>query len=90
MAKKQTRRCISLSRRDYETAKLEAERRGITLSALVETGLAAIGVPLVDHPKQTLAIAKVAAARRAESMAKRPSREREVLGDTIADAYGFQ
>ena len=100
MAKKQTRRCVSLNRNDYEAAKLEAARRGVTLSGLVEAGLAAIGVPLVTHPQQTPELVQVTAVRRAQSMAarqgengeggeRRPSRERQVLGDQIADACGF-
>ena len=98
MAKKQTRRCVSLNRNDYESVKLEAARRGVTLSGLVEAGLAAIGVPLVAHPQQTPELVQVTAARRAQSMAarqggeggeRRPSRARAVLGDQIADACGF-
>jgi hypothetical protein len=95
MAKKQTRRCVSINRADYEAAKLEAARRGVTLAALVETGLAAIGVPVVAHPQQTPELVRAAAARRADSAearaasARRPSRERQVLGDAVADACGF-
>ena len=97
MAKKQTRRCVSLNRNAYEAAKLEAARRGVTLTALVESGLAAIGVPVVAHPQQTPELAAASVARRAESMAtrrddisseRRPSRERQVLGE-VANACGF-
>jgi hypothetical protein len=99
MAKKQTRRSVSLNRSDYEAAKLEAARRGVTLTALVESGLAAIGVAVVAHPQQPPALAQLSASRRAASVAARsiatssprlPSRERQVLGDQAADAYGFQ
>ncbi len=98
MARKQSRRSVSINRLDYEAAKLEAARRGMSLSALVESGLAAIGVPVVLHPQQTPAVVQASVARRAESMAARhdrntqehrPSRERQVLGDRIADACGF-
>jgi len=89
MAKKQSRRCVSLNRSAYEAAKLEADRRGMTLAALVEAGLAAIGVPVVAHPQQTIEMAQANAALRAESMARRPSRERQLLGDRAADACGF-
>lgn len=98
MAKKQSRRSVSINRSDYEAAKLEAARRGMTLAGLVEFGLAAIGVPVVAHPQQTPELARANAARRAESMAarcngqarsRRPSRERQVLGDQVVDAYGF-
>lgn len=100
MAKKQTRRCVSLNRSDYEAAKQEAARRGMTLTALVESGLAAVGVATSAHPQQTPEMAQLCASRRAESIARRevehpspprrPSRERQVLGDQVADAYGFQ
>ena len=98
MAKKQTRRSVSLNRSNYEAAKLEAARRGVTLTALVEEGLAAIGVPVVMHPQQTPELAQAIAARRAESVTtrnkaqvapRRPSRDRQVLGDQAADAHGF-
>jgi len=87
MAKKQTRRSVSLNRSAYEAAKLEAARRGVTLSVLVESALASIGVPVVVHPQQTPA--QVKAARRDVALERRPSRERQVLGDQIADACGF-
>lgn len=95
MARKQTRRSVSLNRSDYEAAKQEAARRGVTLTGLVEAGLAAIGVPMVVHPRQSRELAQAIARRRAESVVRarentpRPSRERQVLGDRVADAYGF-
>lgn len=73
MAKKQTRRCVSLNRSDYEAAKQEAAKRGVTLSALAESGLAAIGVPVIAHPQQTPDLVQANAARRAESVADRQS-----------------
>lgn len=94
MAKKQTRRCISLNRSDYEAAKQEAARRGLTLVALVEAGLAAIGVPVVVHAQQPVALVQANLARRAESMAARRDRQAQargqVLGNHVADAHGFQ
>jgi hypothetical protein len=98
MAKKQTRRSVSLNRSAYEAAKLEAARRGMTLTALVESGLAAIGVAVVSHPQQSPALAERCASRRAASVAARssktspkpPSHERQVLGNQIANACGFQ
>ena len=101
MAKKQTRRTVSMTRAIYDNAKEEATRRGMTLAALVEAGLAALGVPIAAHPQQTLELAQANAARRAERAAgrrdgkrakrapRRPSRERQLLGDQAADAYGF-
>ena len=85
MAKKQTRRGVSLNRNDYEAAKLEATRRGVTLTALVESGLAAIGVPMVAHPQQTPELARSNAARRAQSVAAR----RDGASGDAADAFGF-
>ena len=99
MARKQTRRTVSLNRRDYEAAKEEAARRGMSIAGLVEAGLAAIGVAVVVHSQQTPAMVQKSAERRAESVARRiaakappklPSRERLLLGDQVADAYGFQ
>jgi len=95
MAKKQTRRSVSLNRNDYEAAKQEAERRGVTLVGLVESGLAAIGVPIGAHPRQSREFAQANAVLRAESIARREgvgrhaSRECTVLGDHVADAYGL-
>jgi hypothetical protein len=74
MAKKQSRRSVSINRSDYEAAKQEAARRGVTLAALVESGLAAIGVPTAAHPQQTPELAQANAARRAASMAARCDR----------------
>ena len=97
MAKKQSRRCVSMNRCNYEAAKQEAAQRGVSLSALVEFGLAAIGVPVVAHTQQTVELVHVSVARRAESMVapcddmsteSRPSRERQARGE-IADACGF-
>lgn len=71
MAKKQSRRSVSINRINYEAAKQEAARRGVSLAALVESGLAAIDVPVVVHPQQTPELVGANAARRAESMASR-------------------
>ena len=89
MAKKQSRRSVSLNRLAFDAAKQEADRRGVSLAALVETGLAAIGIPIPAHPQQTAEQAQANAIKRAESVARKPSRERQVLGDAVADAYGF-
>lgn len=98
MAKKQTRRSVSLNRSVHAAASQEAERRGMTLAGLVELALGSIGVPLVEHPRQTrdqvlahpsLAAQRVA-ARRHDTKPRPPSRERQMLGDHVADAFGFQ
>jgi len=97
MAKKQSRRTVSLNRLDHEAAKQEAARRGMTLSGLVEAALGAFGVPVVVHPQQTPALVRASAAGRVAGRSAtedlhgepRPSRERQLLGDGVADALGF-
>lgn len=90
MARKQTRRTVSLNRSTFEAAKREAASRNITLSALVEEGLAAVGVAVAQHPQQPVALAQANAEARAKSIAKKPkSRERQILGDEVADRLGF-
>lgn len=139
MAKRQTRRTVSMTRAVYEAAKKEAARRGQTLAGFIEIALAAQGVPIADHPRQTptqvhahpVQKAKRVDARRndtkprrviatpvAERVAapptpptdhpapvltppkaepkpepmpakKRPSLERQMLGDGVANAFGF-
>lgn len=99
MAKKQTRRTVSVNRTVYEAAKREAEFRGVTLAGLVELALGSIGVPIVEHPRQTrdqmlahpsMAAKRVSARRHDTKPRRPPSRERQLLGDRAADAYGFQ
>lgn len=67
MAKKQTRRSVSLNRSVYVAAAQEAERRGMTLAGLVEHALGSIGVPIVEHPRlsraQVLAHPSLATSR---------------------------
>lgn len=71
MAKRQSRRSVSLNRLDYEAAKQEAARRGVTLSALVESALGALGVPVVAHVQQTPDLVRRGADLRAASVAAR-------------------
>lgn len=93
MAKVQTRRSVSLNRSVYEAAVREAERRGVPLAGLVEIALGSVGVPIAEHPRQTraqaLAHSSRVAERRHDTKPRRPSRERQVLGDEAADAHGF-
>jgi hypothetical protein len=97
VAKRQSRRSVSLNRSVYEAAKKEADRRGQTLAAFVESAIAAAGVPVVAHPQKTLAEveahparkAKRISARRNDTKPRRPSRERQLLGDGVANALGF-
>lgn len=94
MAKKQTRRSVSLNRSVYEAAMQEAERRGKTLAGLVEFALGSIGVAIAEHPQQTrqqaLAHPSRVTARRHDTKPQHlPSRERQLLGDVDANALGF-
>jgi hypothetical protein len=97
MSKKQTRRSVSMNRSVYEAAAREARRRGETLAGLVERALGSVGVPIAEHPRQTRAqvlahpsrVAERVAERRHDARPRRPSREREVLGDEVADAHGL-
>ena len=94
MARRQSRRTVSLNREIYEAAKKLAARRNLTLAAFVETSLIAAGVPAVAHPQQSLAIVrasqKAARAAARHRMQQLPSRERQLLGDGVANAHGFR
>lgn len=90
MAKKQTRGSVSLNKAAFEAAKLEADRRNMTLAGLVEFALGEIGVAIGEHPQLTPDLAQANASRRAECVAARlPSRERQLLGDGVANACEF-
>ena len=98
MAKKQSRRSVSLNRHIYEAAKEAAEQRGLTLAAFVEASLAANGVPVVVHAQQPLArVLRHPGRRAAHGIVKAPSpvpssppsHERLAFGDAVADAMGF-
>jgi hypothetical protein len=94
MAKKQSRRTVSMNRNFFEAVKKEAARRGLTLAGFVESALVAAGVPAVDHQRQTPAQVAAHPARKAERVAERrhgshPSRERQLLGDGMANTLGF-
>ena len=71
MARKQTRRSVSLNGVNYKTLKQEASRRGMTITALVELALGTMGIPMIEHPQQSPKLAKISAARRAESVRTR-------------------
>jgi hypothetical protein len=84
-----------MNRSNYEAAKLEADRRDISIAGLVELGLEALGVPVVKHTQQPLALVNAITARKARRASERaaatrnPSRERQLLGDEVADVCGF-
>ena len=101
MAKKQTRRAVSLNRKIYEAAKKEAARRGLTLAAFVEGALTAAGVPMMEHRQQTVEHVqkqmhsvrkneRIAARRNGNTTKPLASRERQMLGDGVANALGFR
>jgi hypothetical protein len=98
MAKKQSRRTVSMNRSFFEAVKKEAARRGQTLAGFVESALVAAGVPAVDHQRQSVAQVARHPSQKADRIADRrhdthpvrpPSRERQVLGDGVANALGF-
>src|SRR5262245_10062066 len=76
MAKKQSRRTVSLNRNVFEASKQEAVRRGVPLAVFVEKALAAYGVRVTSSEQR--------------HATRSPSRERQLLGDEVADACGFQ
>jgi predicted DNA-binding ribbon-helix-helix protein len=53
MAKKQTRRSVSMNRFNYDVVRQAAATREMTVAGLVEFALGAVGVPVVAHPQQS-------------------------------------
>lgn len=101
MAKKQTRRTVSLSRPVYDAITHEAARRQVSAAVVVEDALrlAGIDVPAVEHQTPAAVAAMragrgyaVVAVRPGNRLmpANRPSLERQLLGDGIANALGFE
>lgn len=95
MAKKQTRRTVSLNRSVYQAALEEAHRRGKSLSELVTEGLHLAGVVLPETEHVELAVVQHAQERRARLKAVKqkldaavPGPIRRALGDDIANALG--
>lgn len=64
MAKKQTRRSVSMNWLNYKAVQQSATLRGMTIAGLVEFALGTIGVPVVVHPQQSPALVGANAARR--------------------------
>lgn len=89
-----------MNRQVYEAAKAMAEERGMTLCALVEAALFAAGVPVVEHDQQSREQVvgrecrngreERIATRRHDTHPHRPSLERQMLGDGLANAMGFR
>lgn len=89
MAKKQTRRGVSLNRTVYDSAKRIAADRGMTLAGLVELALREQGVDVPEYPQQTPAqVAAHPRAVRERVSVCRPGLIRRMLGDGIANAMG--
>lgn len=82
MARKQTRRSVSINRSNYEAAKKAAASRGMTITGLVEFALGAVGVPIVSHPQQSPELVRATAVRRAASM--QAASMRAARGDALA------
>jgi len=66
MAKKQTRRSVSMNRFNYDAVRQAAITREMTVAGLVEFALGAVGVPVVAHPQQSPEGVGVAAADNAK------------------------
>lgn len=66
MARKQTRRSISITCLNYEAIQQAAASRGMTISGLVEFALGAVGVPLVAHMRQSPELVGSLAAHRGD------------------------
>lgn len=64
MARKQTRRSVSIRRRNYETVQQAAAARGMTIAGLVEDALGTVGVAVVVHPQQSPELVGEITARR--------------------------
>lgn len=62
MAKKQTRRSVSINRLKYEAVQQAAALRGMTVAGLVEFALGTSGVPVVVHPQQSPELVRAAMA----------------------------
>lgn len=93
MAKKQTRRTISISKTAYQRALEYADAQGISLSQLATRGLAALGIDVGEQQPMVRAHALKAVSHRNRMqriMARRnsPGTIRSALGDDIADALG--
>ena len=101
MARKQTRRSVSLNRAVYRVIMQEAARRGSSAAAVIDDALKALGliIPATTHQtadeikrmRKARGYRVVKPPRRAEGAAPimRPSLERQLLGDGVADAMGF-
>jgi predicted DNA-binding ribbon-helix-helix protein len=62
MAKKQTRRSVSMNRFNYDVVRQAAATREMTVAGLVEFALGTVGVPVVAHPQQSPELVGAAAA----------------------------
>lgn len=97
MAKKQTRKSVSLNRTVYTVLMAEAARRGVSAAVVIDSALKALGLDVPATTHQTAEeIARMRKARgyravsRPKEIRRYPSRERQVLGDELADMLGFR
>lgn len=102
MARKQTRRTVSLNRGVYDAIMRAAAKRKVSAAELVVLAVRSLGVriPKTQHmdPSAVKSMARakgysvVKPARRTEGafVRLRPSRERQLLGDGVANAMGFE
>lgn len=97
----QTRRSITLTRETYDAIARAADARGIAMSSIVEEALGDFTGPEVEA-----SVARAAAKRRKlgrprkepryvavarpREVRRYPSRERQLLGDGVANALGFR
>jgi hypothetical protein len=101
MALKQTRRTISLNRGVYDAIMRAAAEQNVAASVIVERGVRAIGVVLPETSHMTPVAVRRMKCARGYTVTKRPRRadggvpivrpsyERKMLGDSLADALGF-
>lgn len=75
MAKKQSRRSISLNCDNYEAVKREADRRQLSMSAFAEDAFERMGVKIIRHKKLPIELARSNAAQRATKMAEKRTRQ---------------
>jgi hypothetical protein len=99
MAKRQSRRTVSLERITYERALEVAHSQGLSLAQLVTKGLWLVGVKVAEQKPMKPEDAEraqrnrargmeMAKAKRATGASKRPGPIRQALGDSIAEMLG--
>ena len=97
MARKQSRRSVSLNASVYRLLMQEAERCGVSAGAVIADGLKALGliVPATTHQTadEVRRMRKARGYRAVKpplAVQRFPSLERRMLGDAAANALGFR